>query len=511
MNNFFLAVSIFLTCAFARELELNLNPNVDRSSLHASFENPESVHELPGYNGELKSKHFSGYITIEDHKNLFYYFVQSENSPEDDPVVLWLNGGPGCSSLDGFIYELGPFKFDFPKEDSKHGGGCPAELGDNPYAWSKVANMIFLDSPVGVGLSFSTKKSDYVTGDNQTALDADMFLRAFFEKFPEFQENNFYISGESYAGIYVPNLALTVAENNEAGKLPYINIVGYLVGNGVTDSQVDGDAYPSFAAGKSLISQQLYRNLHHACGGVYWNRTQHSECSKFYEQLEGELSALNIYDVLQYCYHGSDPETAAKTEHTLNKVYQDHRGQWPLPGSTSKPGSVLNFAHLGLNPPCVDARLSDAWLNHPDVRHALHAAPVEEGGRWELCSSRISYTRELETMIPIHRKLTKGYGLDALIYSGDHDLAVPHTGSERWTSELNYPVREVWGPWYVEDHQVAGYSIEYEGLTYATIKGAGHMVPQTNPREAFAMFQRFISGQSLRTGAKTQKRNTNTA
>ena len=65
-------------------------------------------------------------------------------------------------------------------------------------------------------------------------------------------------------------------------------------------------------------------------------------------------------------------------------------------------------------------------------------------------------------------------------------------------------VREVWGPWFIGDHQVAGYSVEYEGLTYATVKGAGHMVPETNPREAFAMFQRFIGGQSLRGGWRQQ-------
>jgi serine carboxypeptidase-like clade I len=94
-------------------------------------------------------------------------------------------------------------------------------------------------------------------------------------------------------------------------------------------------------------------------------------------------------------------------------------------------------------------------------------------------------------------------GLDALIYSGDHDLCVPHTGTEAWTSSLGLPIKDTWRPWTVtgsqeeDSSQVAGYAVHYEGLVYATMKGAGHMVPQSKPAEALEMVRRWLHGRSL--------------
>ncbi|OIV89039.1 hypothetical protein TanjilG_31657 [Lupinus angustifolius] len=93
------------------------------------------ITQLPGFNGTLPSKHYAGYVTVEKshEKNLYYYFVASEGNPSKDPVVLWLNGGPGCSSFDGFVYEHGPFNFEKPKTK-----GTLPKLHLNPYSWSKV-------------------------------------------------------------------------------------------------------------------------------------------------------------------------------------------------------------------------------------------------------------------------------------------------------------------------------------------------------------------------------------
>ena len=73
--------------------------------------------------------------------------------------------------------------------------GSERQASLNEFAWSTVASVIYLDSPAGVGLSYSETHSDYVTNDTYTAADADAFLRRFFRRFPEFLRNHLYIAG----------------------------------------------------------------------------------------------------------------------------------------------------------------------------------------------------------------------------------------------------------------------------------------------------------------------------
>ncbi len=82
-------------------------------------------------------------------RRLYYYLVNSESKhPDRDPLVIWLTGGPGCSSLDAFTYENGPFRFHIDSDD--------VTLSRNPYAWSRVAHVLYVDSPAGTGMSYST-------------------------------------------------------------------------------------------------------------------------------------------------------------------------------------------------------------------------------------------------------------------------------------------------------------------------------------------------------------------
>lgn len=104
-------------------------------------------------------------------KELFYYFKELEGHPATDPVVLWLNGGPGCSSFDGFVYEQGPFKFE-PAANSS----SLLKLTLNPYSCNKAANILYLDSPAGVGYSYSKTRANYITSNQQTASDTHAFL-----------------------------------------------------------------------------------------------------------------------------------------------------------------------------------------------------------------------------------------------------------------------------------------------------------------------------------------------
>ncbi|URE18446.1 Serine carboxypeptidase [Musa troglodytarum] len=199
------------------------------------------VSRLPGQ-PEVSFQQYSGYVTVsESHgRALFYWFFEATQDVEKKPLLLWLNGGPGCSSIGyGAVEELGPFLMQ---------KGVP-ELGLNEYSWNKArrdskfvlfcdallqiteANLLFLESPFGVGFSYTNTSSDYDrAGDELTAIDAHAFLLNWFKRFPQFKSHEFYIAGESYAGHYVPQLAEKVYEANKKSKEEdRINLKGFMV------------------------------------------------------------------------------------------------------------------------------------------------------------------------------------------------------------------------------------------------------------------------------------------
>ncbi|OWM72307.1 hypothetical protein CDL15_Pgr018192 [Punica granatum] len=406
------------------------------------------ITNLPGFEGRLPSQHHAGYVSINGKptgkKNLFYYFVASQRNPSKDPVVLWLNGGPGCSSFDGFVYEHGPFNF-----QARQSKESLPKLQLNPYSWSKVSNMLYLDSPCGVGLSYSDNPKNYATGDFQTAADTHTFLLEWFELYPEFLSNPFYISGESYAGVYVPTLASTVAKGIKDGQEPVINFKGYLVGNGVADDLYDGNALVPFAFGMGLISSNIFEDCQKTCKGNYGNPTSKS-CSENLNKVYEALSGLNPYDILEPCYQ----YTSANDD------------------------------------------VATAWLNDESVRKAIHAAPTSVAGPWMICSDRVDYSGDVDSLIPYHKNLTS-QGYRALIYSGDHDRVIPFTGTQAWTRSLGYKIVEQWRSW-LSNKQVAGYLQAYDkNLTFLTIKGAGHMVPQYKPMEALDFYSRWLDGKPI--------------
>lgn len=161
----------------------------------------DRIENLPGLDYDPGFQQFSGYLTVdEDHgRNIFYWYVESQGNPSEDPVVLWTNGGPGCSGFVGFGTEHGPYFI------SKNG-----TLTSNPYSWNKVASMLYVEQPAGVGFSYSDTESDYTTGDAKAASDNYKLVQEFFNRFPERKDNPFYIASESYGGHYMPQRKLGV-------------------------------------------------------------------------------------------------------------------------------------------------------------------------------------------------------------------------------------------------------------------------------------------------------------
>ncbi|CAK4088123.1 unnamed protein product [Aphanomyces euteiches] len=182
---------------------------------------------LPGYNDSkpINFDQFAGYIRLPSNgQSMFYWLVEAETTPRSAPLVLWLNGGPGCSSLSGFFTELGPFVVQ-----------SDLTVKRNPYAWNRKANMIFLDSPAGVGFSRPVlDDSEY--NDDVTAARTYEFLVAFFAMYPQYNGRAFYVAGESYAGIYIPFLVHNLVLN----PISNVNFTGFAIGNPFTDRKIDG-------------------------------------------------------------------------------------------------------------------------------------------------------------------------------------------------------------------------------------------------------------------------------
>lgn len=163
---------------------------------HAAPPNAK-VTQLPGVPAPPSFDMYAGYVTVDATagRNLFYWLVEAQTAPHTAPLVLWMNGGPGCSSLFGFLTEHGPYRVN---DDGK-------TLSANAYSWNRAANMLYLEAPAGVGFSYALD-GNYTTGDDDVAANNYRFLLGFFEQYPEYQGRPFYIAGESYAGHYVPQV-----------------------------------------------------------------------------------------------------------------------------------------------------------------------------------------------------------------------------------------------------------------------------------------------------------------
>uniref|UniRef100_A0A914DIQ3 Carboxypeptidase n=1 Tax=Acrobeloides nanus TaxID=290746 RepID=A0A914DIQ3_9BILA len=209
------------------------------------------VAKLPGLNFQPNFVHYSGYLNAAPTRKIHYWFVRHQFASSTSPVLLWLNGGPGCSSLGGLIEELGPF----------HVSDNGNTVYENPWAWNKVGHVIFLESPAGVGFSYATDNNTD-TDDDQTAKDNYNSLVDFFtNKFPELKNQNFYITGESYAGVYVPTLAVLIA--NDKTNFPNFKV------NELLDQADDLDPYNLYSvcyldAGsrskRNFIRNRLFKN-----------------------------------------------------------------------------------------------------------------------------------------------------------------------------------------------------------------------------------------------------------
>ncbi|XP_050214127.1 serine carboxypeptidase-like 17 [Mercurialis annua] len=442
-----------------------------------SCHRPVKLQYLPGFQGPLPFELETGYIGVDesDDVQLFYYFVKSH---KDDPLILWLTGGPGCSAFSGLVYEIGPLKF----KVVEYNGNLPT-LVFNPHSWTQVSNIIFVDIPVGTGFSFArtplASQSGYRIQVNQT----EQFLRKWLIDHPEFLSNPIYIAGDSYSGMVVPAIVQKISNGNEEGTKPLINVQGYILGNPSTDPRFDYNSKIRFAHGKGLISDELFESLKRSCGEEYRGVDPgYVECYKQMQDYDKCTERINPTQIMEpFCAFGSTRTT-------------------PIFGRRSL--YDMGFFDFSLSIPPVDCRdyayvLSEYWANDKTVRKALH---IQEGSteRWMRCNYGINYTYDIASGSTInYHKFLASKGYRSLIYSGDHDMVVPFVGTQAWIRSLNYSIVDDWRPWLVQG-QVAGYTRTYSNqMTFATVKGGGHTAPEYKPEECFEMYKRWLSQEPL--------------
>ncbi|KAK9060363.1 hypothetical protein SSX86_021067 [Deinandra increscens subsp. villosa] len=401
-------------------------------------------------------KQYAGYINVDrlNGRSLFYYFVEAIHEPSSKPLVLWLNGGPGCSSLGvGAMIEIGPFGVN---PDGK-------TLYSRRFSWNKVANILFLESPAGVGFSYSNTSSDYdLSGDKRTAKDSYAFLVNWFRRFPHYKNNEFYITGESYAGFYIPELADVITKKNMDGhSASIINLKGIMIGNGIMNEDTDDKGFNDYLWSHALISDEIYRKLTQNCS----NANTSEYCNNLEEELGEEIGDIDFYNIY---------------------------------GPTCMPlhdGSTVRMKrHSGSLDPC-EGEYVQKYLNLPNVQKALHANITNLSYPWETCSKLIVKWKDSpSTMFPIYKRLIAS-GLQILLYSGDVDAVVPVSGTRYSIDAMNLKVVKPWRFWTDTNKQVAGYKVVYDGLTFATVRGAGHEVPRFQPHQAFALIKMFLANQ----------------
>ncbi|XP_027349818.1 serine carboxypeptidase-like 45 isoform X2 [Abrus precatorius] len=429
-----------------------------------SLPEADKISTLPGQ-PLVKFQQYSGYITVDEQhqRALFYYFVEAEEDPASKPIVLWLNGGPGCSSIGvGAFAEHGPFK---PGDNNV--------LVKNDYSWNKEANVLYLESPAGVGFSYSSNKSFYaLVTDEITARDNLIFLQRWFTKFSEYSNNDFFITGESYGGHYVPQLAQLIIQTKTK-----FNLKGIAIGNPLLEFNTDFNSRSEFFWSHGLISDSTYEVLTRVCNySTIRRQIQNGNlggvCATSNNLLYTEVSKyIDEYDVtLDVCLSSVNQQV-----YVLNQLTQK-----------------------------IDVCVGDettTYLNRKEVQEALHANLVGVT-KWSTCSGVLNYdyqNLEIPT-IPILGTLVKS-GIKVLVYSGDQDSVIPLTGSRSLVNglakEIGLNTTVSYRAWF-EEKQVAGWTQVYgDILSYATIRGASHEAPFSQPQRSLVLLKAFLEGKSL--------------
>lgn len=416
---------------------------------------------------DVKSK--SGYIALDkseydqngEDKHLFYWMFEKRNQSDGDdetiPLIVWLTGGPGCSSSLALLTENGPCSVN---ED-----GETTSL--NPYSWTEAAHVLWLDQPAGVGFSYGSETD---TNEEMISEDAYWFLQKFFQEHPEYLSSPLFIVGESYGGHYVPSIAHKVhTYNKKNNDLPKLNLKGVAIGNGLTAPEVQYPYYPEMAYNNShgikVIGETEYETMKKVvpkCTALI------HQCNKG----DGPLSSFACQSAFLVCNAG------------LTSPYQ---------ATGLNPYDIRKKCEVP--PLCYDFSYIAKFMNSEKTKAALGVDP-NRSHNWESCNFGINMKFHTDWMKDFSKYITELLNDDipALIYAGDVDFICNYLGNQAWTYELNWKGGKEFQSAEPHDwHDNGGLARSSGGLTFLQVYDGGHMVPADQPKVALDMITDFVN------------------
>ena len=451
-------------------------------------------------------KSYSGYADVQENEHIFWWFFEARNEdPSNAPLTVWINGGPGSSSMIGLWQELGPCGVDYD-----------GNVYNNPFSWSNASNMLFVDEPATVGFSYTIPVPGFADDDgnvitlpdnncpdyagdtcgtwdipdptltvNSTPNAAPNFwrtLQGFMGAFPQYSRNGFHFTTESYGGHYGPVFNEYFEQQNAAGIEGACNISleSIMIGNGWYDPLVGYEAYYNFT---------VYP------GNTYdFNPLNETESNQMYNAMFG---AGNCRDQVNNCAAtGRDDVCSLGDTFCLNQVEllvdeRPNRDEYDIRELSPDP-FPYSFYPDYLNTPEVQAAIG-AFTNYSDSSALVGNAFGVTGDD----------SREVMTIEDIRLLLEQGIYIT--IYAGDADYNCNWLGNEVIASLVDAPNFDKAG--YVDittsDGIVHGQVKQASNFAFARIYYSGHEVPFYQPLISLEMFERSLASTDMATGTQS--------
>ncbi|TNV78758.1 hypothetical protein FGO68_gene11168 [Halteria grandinella] len=423
----------------------------------------------------LKSKWYSGYYNVSNTARQYHYmFVESQGTPNTDPIIYWFDGGPGISSMVGLFSGIGPLFFTHQS----------LKFAENPYTWNLHANLMFIENPVGVGFSYVPTDKDTFNNDWNVQEDLFSFTQQFFADFPEYLSNPLYLAGNSYGGIYAPFLGYAIHQYNlianfSAPPKQHYNLKGFIIANGGTDWKYDflSETTPYTYAAFNIFPESLLQEyLRLGC------TIKNPLIFKGWEPVEECIPIINRMAYLHN--NGVD-------------IYDLLRMPYKAAGSMDKKDQGFSIYQETQNSP--NALYLADYLNRKDVREALHIPDYVPD--YPVNSQNIQVLRNFQWHVEgsgfIQEILAK-YGLYKTVHIfGDTDGQTTLFGVRQWIKSTHWKTTSEWTPWINLAGNMGGYTQTYENVyTLLTMRAVGHSAVYIALPQIQDIVFKFIRGAS---------------